>query len=1437
MVIAGNTIMPSALVVSFFPAFSPPSSGGELRLRNLYRALSTEYKVTMLTSTDFGARAEEVVHAPGFRELRFPKDKLWRNAYETLDRAGLSGDLSGLAFALAVSDPTCRLRRTARAMAASADVVIHEFPFSEPIFSDNSARFEIYNSHNFEASLLSSIVSGPGFEAALAKLMRLEGNLAARSKLVFATSAVDAEKFRLLYHVPPDRLACCPNGYDPEELEPVAEVRRDRPVHQHMRPKLLFAGSAHHPNVEAAHFLIEIAPQLPQCDLVIAGGVSNMLRGTKLPSNVTANGPYDEAEKRALLESADLFLNPVMLGSGTSLKALEALGAAVPMISTLEGVRGLHVEHDKHAVVVPRHEFIRAINRLLLDPCHGQELAARGLSLACAKYTWGGIAGALSEHIAAPRSETPPSRPLALALNDYPVTSTTSGGMARVRNLLSRLDLDIVLVSFGDDCEFMLLAPGLLHITVPKSVAHTTFERSVNEGQKISVNDAVASLFATSNPIMTGIVSIVARQASSVIFEHCYMAPLLDVIRTVRPDIPVVYSAHNVEENHKAVQLRARSAGGRFTAFIAELERRLVAHSNLIVCCTDADGQHFATANVETIVVPNGCSLPDSQALASFRPERGNDTVLARVGFLGSSHGPNLEAAEFILREIAPTLPNVDFEFVGDICTAISAPLPPNVRLRGVVEEDAKTRILAGWDIALNPVQSGGGSSLKLPDFMAHGLATINTPIGARGFDVAEHDAGTVVETNQFRNSLLKLLSDPPRLALQRANARRLATERFGWDMVTKYYRERIRQLSVHPSPTQVRRSLLLVTYRYTEPPLGGAEEYVIEVLKELRPHFDQMDLAAVNVGRLTNHHHFGCTFSTENVGPTHVVGGLFDRLNFFSPDVVPEQRAMELACNVQRTWAREEQELYAPFLRLLVAEGVPRLVSGFYWPEYHGGITRRWTSPIFSFLLPAGAHVVQLRGWIPTQKTLRLALNRVDMDGKLPTLVEHTQVIHAGFDVGFVLPPRDDAFVLLTCTVDEHQAEGDHRPLGVLLEGASVLIGEAPIPLADVTGIRPLTEHLLDLGHDPERHCRTEHLDLWVDTLRDLAYRRDEAADADFAELRGPHSAALQTWLSQHGADYDTVLVQGIPFDVIPRSVATLRRLPNPPRIVTLPHFHGDDRFYYWRQYLASFEAADATLLFSSSIADRIGPRVRFTVVPGGGIRLDERGDITAVGRFRAAHHALTPYFLVLGRKAPSKGYRQVLWTHAALRKAGVKVDLVMIGPDEDGVVVQGDGVHYLGQQPRAVIRGALSECLGLVNMSTSESFGIVVCEAWLFAKPVIVNRACYSFRELVRDNETGLLVSSDLELGEAMLRLANDARACERMGQAGFVEVMSRYTWQRVAESVFPALVDDDQQVGDIVNGENAAGQSGGATSVQVARHDARDHARSDALPSLAN
>jgi len=281
-----------------------------------------------------------------------------------------------------------------------------------------------------------------------------------------------------------------------------------------------------------------------------------------------------------------------------------------------------------------------------------------------------------------------------------------------------------------------------------------------------------------------------------------------------------------------------------------------------------------------------------------------------------------------------------------------------------------------------------------------------------------------------------------------------------------------------------------------------------------------------------------------------------------------------------------------------------------------------------------------------------------------------------------------------------------------------------------------------------------------------------------------------MQSWLEGQASEYDVVLVQGIPFDVIPRTVETIKRKPGGPRVVVLPHFHGDDRFYHWRRYYDSFAKSDATLLFSSIIAEKLGSLAKGIVVPGGGVRSDEPADTTAEERFAEVYDSEEPFFLILGRKTASKGYQRIIRAHQELRRSGVLVGLVLIGPDEDGYPVSGEGVKYLGRQPRNVIRGALSACLGLVTMSQSESFGIVLCEAWLFAKPVIANRACYSFRELVEDGETGILVSTDSELVEAMLRLAQTEHERMFIGLKGFEKVMQYFTWETVADSCWHAL-----------------------------------------------
>ena len=1375
--------MPSALVINFFPAFTPASSGGEMRLGSLYRSLSATHDVTMITSTDFGARFEEVVHTSRFREMRFPKDEFWRASYAALERLGLSGDLSGLAFAMAVSDPACNLRRMARELAQNVDVVIHEFPFSEPIFNDGCPVPEIYNSHNFELSLLSSIVQGPGFEAALLKLMRLEGNLAARAAWVLGTSADDAEKFRLFYGVPQERLGVCANGYDEEELSRVVEAREQRGKASSERPRLLFTGSGHRPNVEAAEFLLQIAPELPDCDFILAGGVCGAIASKTLPENVISYGPFSQRQKHELLTVADLYLNPVVLGSGTSLKALDALGGGLPMVATKEGVRGLGVEAGRHAAVASREDFVSAIRGLMADGKRRKAQVKAGLTLARNKFSWNRIAAGLAEVLDGKPVTARPMPPAVLAFNDYAVLQPGSGGIARIRNLLGNLDCDVVLVTFAQDCQIALISPNVLHVTVPKTAAHEAFEWALQENQPVSVNDAAASLFAGSNRVLTAFITALAPRMQAAIFEHPYMAPVLDVLDDVLPNLPIIYSSHNVEATHKAAIMRDHSIVRTLVAFIAELEQRLVQRAHLIVCCTEADTKHFANAAAPVITVANGCALPE----ISKRVPASEGSPL-RAGFLGSGHGPNVEAAEFIVGELAPAFPHIRFELIGSVCGALGRDLPENVTLFGMVTEHAKTAIMRGWDLAVNPVESGGGSSLKLPDFMAHGVPSLNTAAGARGFDVQGHDAGIVANRQEFAAQMAEMLASRKRLAEQGENAYNYAATHLSWPSITAPYRERLRGLLAPATAPAHRKKLLVVTYRYTEPPLGGAEEYLIEVLKRLRPYYAAIDLAAVDLDHLTNRYHFGCEFSTPPGGAARRIGELFDKSYFFLPEALPDAELISRSRALERSWMHDERGLLAPFAATLLHQPQLRLFSGFFGPERHDNITRRWTAPSFSFLVPAEARVFQMGGYAAKDKHLTLTLLELLPDGSEHVLARHAETVPAYFSVNMALPAYEGGRpLLLCCDVEEHQAPGDHRPFGVLLDMAEVLLGHGP---CNQEGLTPLGRCRADFNEILEEQLRTDHFDAWVDSLHKSALRHDDGTEALFAGIRGPHAPAMQEWLSANAGNYDTVLVQGIPFDVIPRTVQTVAAASPATRIVTLPHFHGDDRFYHWRTYYDAFEAADKTLVFSHFLAERLGKSSKFAVVPGGGVRIDEHADPAAGRRFAEVYDHPEPFFLVLGRKTASKGYEQVLRAHQLLRAEGKNINLVLIGPDEDGRAVNGEGVTYLGRQPRDVIRGALTRCMGLITMSRSESFGIVLCEAWLFGKPVIANRNCYSFRELVRDGGTGLLASSDGELAAAMEKLAADPALRRRMGRAGFAETISKYSWEQVANALWVEL-----------------------------------------------
>jgi glycosyltransferase involved in cell wall biosynthesis len=136
--------------------------------------------------------------------------------------------------------------------------------------------------------------------------------------------------------------------------------------------------------------------------------------------------------------------------------------------------------------------------------------------------------------------------------------------------------------------------------------------------------------------------------------------------------------------------------------------------------------------------------------------------------------------------------------------------------------------------------------------------------------------------------------------------------------------------------------------------------------------------------------------------------------------------------------------------------------------------------------------------------------------------------------------------------------------------------------------------------------------------------------------------------------------------------------------------------------------------------------------------------------------------------------------WRLAAPRLPGVQLRIVGRGSRRE-VVEQ--LVRDLPEQtcwverltPQEVSR-ALDDATCLVLPSRSEGLGRVLVEAFLRGRPA-VGMAVGGIRDVVTDGETGLLVSSDDELAEALVRVLGDQALAERLA-AGTREAGLRWT-----------------------------------------------------------
>ncbi len=222
----------------------------------------------------------------------------------------------------------------------------------------------------------------------------------------------------------------------------------------------------------------------------------------------------------------------------------------------------------------------------------------------------------------------------------------------------------------------------------------------------------------------------------------------------------------------------------------------------------------------------------------------------------------------------------------------------------------------------------------------------------------------------------------------------------------------------------------------------------------------------------------------------------------------------------------------------------------------------------------------------------------------------------------------------------------------------------------------------------------------------------------------------------------------------------------------------------------------ADALMALTSIEADGLRQRgaapVRMVVVGAG---LDPLPPAFDGPQARAKLGLTRPFVLFIGRASFDKGALHAAQAILALHRQGVEINLVLVGSISkeferflDGLTAADKQIiRAAGILDETTKHGLLDEAELLMLPSRTDSFGIVLLEAWAHGKPVVAARAG-GIPGVVDEGENGFLVDfGDMQsMKEAVRLLLVDQPLRQRMGEDGRSKVITQYNWEQITDRV---------------------------------------------------
>jgi glycosyltransferase involved in cell wall biosynthesis len=330
-------------VTSTFPIF-PPQGGGQSRIFNLFKTLSNEFDIELISLTNADQPAYNDYIAQNLREIRIPKtqdhqDEEWKIEKE----AGIVVSDIG---AITLTSLTPEYEKVLKRSMDTANIIIMDHPYLLPSVKKYlNNKIVIYDAQNAESIMKESMIPSSNRKQKLINsVFEVEKECCDICNCVFTCSKEDQDTFNKIYKTPYNKMLLVPNGVNCGDISFIDMKQRTRNKQELGIPDEtlgLFMGSWHQPNLESCEIIFEIAKKCPHIKFLFMGSQCLYFKSRKLPENVGLLGVVSESTKKLILSVVDFALNPTLSGSGTNLKMFDYMAAGIPIITTEFGTRGI----------------------------------------------------------------------------------------------------------------------------------------------------------------------------------------------------------------------------------------------------------------------------------------------------------------------------------------------------------------------------------------------------------------------------------------------------------------------------------------------------------------------------------------------------------------------------------------------------------------------------------------------------------------------------------------------------------------------------------------------------------------------------------------------------------------------------------------------------------------------------------------------------------------------------------------------------------------------------------------------------------------------------------------------------------------------------------------------------------------------------------------